>query len=187
MIIGITGKIGSGKSTIANYLTDVYGFKEYSFASPLKEIGEIFGFTHTQLYGTQQQKLEKNEIWGISARDFLQKVGTELFRDRLQEVLPDIKIKRGIWSDMFRKKYESSPGLYVISDVRFLDEYQTIKDLGGIVIRVNRNETINKGGKEHAHRSETIMDHITPDFIVSNDSSVYELKKQMDGIVTYLK
>lgn len=187
MIIGITGKIGSGKSTVSNYMADAYGFKEYSFASPLKQIGEIFGFTHTELYGTQEQKLEKNEVWGVSARDFLQKVGTELFRDKLQEVLPHIKVKRGLWSDMFRKKYETHPGLYVISDVRFLDEYQTIKDLGGVVIRVNRNETVNKGGEEHKHRSETVMDCITPDFIILNNGSLHDLKIQIDSIVTYLK
>jgi dephospho-CoA kinase len=147
MIIGITGKIGSGKSTLAEYLTDSYGYIEYSFATPLKQIGEIFGFSQMELYGTQEQKLEVNKLWGVSAREFLQKVGTELFRESLPKVLPDLKIRRGIWSDIFRNVYEKKPELYVVSDVRFLDEYQTIKDLGGIVIRITRDDTVNKVGK----------------------------------------
>ena len=57
MIIGITGKIGSGKSTLAQILEEKFGYTEYSMATPLKEIGRIFGFTEEQLYGTQEQKL----------------------------------------------------------------------------------------------------------------------------------
>jgi dephospho-CoA kinase len=183
MIIGITGKIGSGKSTLADYLVEKYNYTEYSFASPLKKIGEIFGFSQRQLYGSQEDKLEKHEIWGVSARDFLQKVGTELFRENLQKVLPDINIHRGIWCDIFRDEYRKNPGLYVVSDVRFLDEYQTIQDLGGIVIRVDRG-SVDRGGKEHAHRSELEMEYIVPDYIIENDKGVEELKGKMDDILT---
>lgn len=183
MIIGITGKIGSGKSTIAEHLRDSYGYTEYSFASPLKQIGEIFGFSITELYGSQEQKLETNKIWGVSAREFLQKVGTELFRETLPKVLPDLKIKRGVWSDIFRNVYQKKPDLYVVSDVRFLDEYQTIKDLGGIVIRITRRHTINKGGKEHVHRSEMELDYIVPDFTIENNGNIEELKEKMDDIL----
>jgi dephospho-CoA kinase len=183
MIIGITGKIGCGKSTLAEYLTESYGYTEYTFATPLKQIGEIFGFSVTELYGNQEQKLETNKIWGVSAREFLQKVGTELFRESLPKLLPDLKIKRGIWSDIFRNLYEKKPELYVVSDIRFLDEYQTIKDLGGIVIRITRNETINKGGKEHVHRSEMELDYIIPDFTIENNGDLEELKGEMDKIL----
>jgi dephospho-CoA kinase len=41
MLIGITGKIGSGKSTSANYLVNSWNFTEYSMAEPIKEIGTI--------------------------------------------------------------------------------------------------------------------------------------------------
>jgi len=72
MIIGISGFIGSGKTTAANYLVQK-GFKEYSMAGPLKKIAEIFHFELHQLYGTQEQKLELNKYWNISGREFLQK------------------------------------------------------------------------------------------------------------------
>lgn len=62
MIIGITGKIGSGKSTLSSYLTENHNYEEYSMAKPLKEIGKIFGFNDQQLYGTQEQKLEIHKL-----------------------------------------------------------------------------------------------------------------------------
>ena len=50
MIIALTGKKGCGKDTIANYLVEKYGFINYGFADPIKEVGKIlFGFPW-QLY-----------------------------------------------------------------------------------------------------------------------------------------
>ena len=41
MIIGLAGKKGSGKDTIAEYLCAQYGFINYGFGDPIKEIGRI--------------------------------------------------------------------------------------------------------------------------------------------------
>jgi hypothetical protein len=43
MIIGVCGFIGSGKDTIADYLTNFHGFRRESFASTLSAVGEAPG------------------------------------------------------------------------------------------------------------------------------------------------
>ena len=59
MIIGITGLIGSGKDTIADYLTTHHGFKRISFASSLKDsIAVIFGWNREYLEGTTKASRE---------------------------------------------------------------------------------------------------------------------------------
>ena len=55
MIIGLSGKKRSGKDTVAEYLCAHYGFINYGFGDPIKEIARImFQFTDEQLYGNQK-------------------------------------------------------------------------------------------------------------------------------------
>lgn len=171
MIIGITGKIGSGKSTLAIGLKQM-GFVEYSFADPLKKIGEIFGFSHDQLYGTQENKLEIHETWNVSSRTFLQKVGTELFREQLPLILPEMKLENSIWIELFKMKFRKEPKSYVISDVRFKNEAEAIRKLGGIIIKTVRNEK--REDAHNLHKSEKEIDEIEYNLLVDNDLNTKE-------------
>lgn len=183
MIIGITGNIGSGKTTLAQGIVSI-GFEEYCFATPLKKIAEIFDFDKDHLYGSQEQKLEIHPKWKVSSRDFLQKVGTELFRDRLSEVLPNMDIKDSIWIELFRVFYYKHRKNYVISDLRFEDEAKAIRAMGGIIIRTVRNT---KEDFVSTHKSETQVNNIIPNLIVDNNSLSKEealnvVKKYLKGI-----
>jgi hypothetical protein len=186
MIIGLTGKIGSGKTTAAKYFIS-QGFKEYGMADPIKSIGKIFGFNHEQMYGTQEQKLEVHPYWGISGREFLQKLGTEVFREAVPKIIPDMKIQRTVWVDLFELECKNNPDTdFLISDVRFLDEADLIRSLGGIIIRVVRdNEISSLSGKEHKHKSELEMDAIQADYTIDNNIlSLEESRLELEAIVT---
>lgn len=192
MIIVFSGKIGSGKTTAANYLKLKYGFLPYSFARPLKKIGKIFGFSHNEMYGTQKEKLSINEKWGISGREFLQKVGTELFRNNLQKVLPNIQIEYGIWSDIFMNKYKEHNDNYVIDDMRFEDEYNMLRDLGAIFVecRTETKKEENKKDKDcgnqdsyKSHISERSLNNIEVDHIIINNGTMKDMYKSLSGIM----
>ena len=178
MLIGITGKIGSGKTTASRYLCNQWSFQEYTMAQPLKDIAKIFGFNESELYGTQGQKLKIHPHWGISAREFLQKVGTELFRDKLPEVIPDMKIEKSIWCDLFKLKYDKNIST-VVSDIRFTDEAEAIKELGGIIIHIERVTSLSD-----CHRSET--QNIKADFHINNNGDVGHLYAELDKILLKL-
>jgi dephospho-CoA kinase len=179
MIIGITGKIGSGKTTISKYLEEI-GYQEYQFAKPLKDIAKIFGFTEIQLNGNQTDKLIPHPLWGISAREFLQKLGTDIFRDKLREIIPAMKIEESVWVDIFKHQIaqNSEHKNWVVSDVRFEDEAKAIKSMGGIIIRIRK-----KSDEKGRHISETSMDSIKPDYSIENDGiTLDELRNNIQKI-----
>jgi hypothetical protein len=184
MLIGITGKIGSGKSTVADYLVQNYNFTEYALANPIKKIGEIFGFDKEQLYGTQEQKLEIHPYWNTNARTFMQKIGTDLFRDKLNEVFPGFCKSSSIWIDIFKMHYTKHKGNIVISDIRFEDEAEAIKSLGGILIRVEREYKNND--ECISHKSEKEMSNIKVDYPINNQAGKNELYEKLDELIKKL-
>ena len=62
MIIGICGRAGAGKDTLADLLVQHYKFVKVSFADPLKRIcAEVFDFTYDQLWGPSSMRNKPDE------------------------------------------------------------------------------------------------------------------------------
>jgi len=177
MIIGITGRKFNGKDTIADHLIVEYGFVGMSFADPLKDMCAIaFGFTEEQLYGNEKEVLDEN--WGTTPRKILQFVGTELFRNRMSEIIPNIGNE--FWCKVMDIKLAKDKGrLIVIPDVRFQNEAELIKKHGGIVIKVIRDMP----NQTDAHESEQLTG-IVKDHIVYNNGTKDELFKQINDIIS---
>ena len=143
VLIMLTGKIGSGKTTVANTIITNYDrMIEKTFAWPLKKIAQTIGFTHGQVYGSQEQKLELNSFWGISGREFLQKFGTDVCRNALPNAIVDMQFNgMTLWARLMEKTILENLGSFhiVVSDGRFDDEARLIKRYGGVVVRIVRN------------------------------------------------
>jgi len=191
LLIGLTGFAGHGKTTVAN-MFKVYGFQEYALASPLKwACMEIFGLTEEQCFDDEQKKVI-DPYWDVSSREILQKVGTELFRDRLHEAIPNLNLGTSniIWvRNMERhvnKARDANPNArIVISDVRNIDEAKAIKRLGGYIIRV-QNPRIQMGDAFRLHASEQMVDKIRFEGMICNDGSLLDLFHNVDYFVNAL-
>lgn len=158
-LIGITGLAGSGKGTVADFLIDDHKFEKMSFADALKAgCGQIFGWERSLLEGDTKESRDFREtvddFWsdklerpGFTPRLALQLMGTEAMRgifhnDIWVSVLEKRIKKLQDWYANVLKSGEGNPGIkgIVIPDVRFPNEIKMIKDLGGIVVRVQRGE-----------------------------------------------
>lgn len=187
-LILLIGNIGVGKSTVASILVKKFGFTEKTFAEPLKNFAISIGFDPHQVYGTQNQKLEINNFWGISGREFLQKFGTEICRNSLPLVIPDMKFNGlQIWARVMERHINENEKL-VISDGRFEDEAQLVKKYGGIIIKICRNcneEQKNSGMEKNIsnHKSETELNGIKEDISINNNGTIEELEKKISSIL----
>lgn len=151
-IIGISGKKRAGKDTTARVLMDTLpnAIIMY-FADSLKKVAAIaLGHQYDHFY-KDENKLKEYEIAPevmMTGREFLQKVGTEGFRNN---------IHKDFWVHMMMKRIEYLPGDFeyvIIPDVRFENEYEAILERNGYVIRVVRS-----GIEEDDHPSETALDN----------------------------
>jgi hypothetical protein len=143
MIIGIAGFQGAGKDTVADYLQNIYGFKRDSFAATLKDaVAAVFGWDRELLEGrTTESRVWREQVdpwWAnrlnmpnLTPRLVLQKWGTEVARRSWHD---------DTWIASLENKLTKAHNDIVITDVRFPNEIQAVRNAGGIVIRVIRGD-----------------------------------------------
>ena len=156
MIIAISGKLQSGKDTIADYLVLKHGFTRIAFADKLKDIAkDLFNW---------------DGVKDDSGRKLLQELGCQMRN-----------VRKDVWVDyVFRAIRKHNDMNWVITDVRFLNEFKSLKLLGAKMFRVERN--INRDGDIHTHPSETELDGQIFLEIINNNSTIEELYKNIDFI-----
>jgi hypothetical protein len=202
MIIGVCGFIGSGKDTIADYLVNVHGFRRESFANTLKDaVAAVFGWDRILLEGRTKEAREWREQvdpwWAqrlnmpnLTPRWVLQQWGTEVCRKGFHD---------DIWIASVENKLRRTNDDIVISDCRFPNEIASIKQAGGVVVRVVRGPEPdwydlalqhNQGSaqanielmKLKIHASETAWVGTDFDYILDNNRSLDDLFKQVEEI-----
>ncbi len=203
MIIGICGFIGSGKDTVADYLVNFHEFRRESFASTLKDaVSAVFGWDRTMLEGRTKEAREWREQvdpwWAarldmptLTPRWVLQYWGTEVCRKGFHD---------DIWIASLENKLRNSKDHVVISDCRFPNEIQSIRNAGGKIIWIKRGElpvwynlavSANQGHnlsiqelkRIGIHASETSWVGTDFDHVLENNSTIDDLYKQIKNLV----
>jgi hypothetical protein len=157
MIVGICGLIGSGKGTVADILVE-QGFTKVSFADKLKDgVATIFGWDRALLEGDTDEsrswREQTDNFWTqetgrtITPRVVLQEFGTECMREGFDN---------GVWVSLLKKYLLDNPGYYVVPDVRFRNEQNMIRELGGEIWQVKR-------GKDPEWFARAIFDNNNPE------------------------
>ena len=154
IIIGVSGKKQSGKSTFVDHLQSrIPGSGIVRFADSLKQIIlDCFVPPEKNLNKPEDLDLEevKSKILpcGKTIRELLQVVGTDWFRYTWQEC----------WINAYKKKIFQRPthAIFLTPDVRFPNELKVIQEMGGVVIRLLRAPFRN----QDQHESETALDEV---------------------------
>jgi len=233
-IIGINGKIGSGKDTVGSiiqYLTSECGdvnnkaYRDYEtflskgggsdpreidfhyqsnweikkFAAKLKEVAAMLTRVRIELFEDQDFKKQymgeewdyvdygkNNSVRGsvtkMTYRDFLQKLGTDAMRNGLHT---------NVWVNALMADYhppkmdQHNPSKWVITDMRFPNEFDVIKGKQGITIHVSRGYVLTGHVQDsnNIHPSETALDKYIFDYYIVNDGTIEELIQKVRQIL----
>ena len=183
-IIAICGYKRSGKDTIAEYLTKNYNYNHYKITDKLRKVVQL-------LFNLNDNDYEKNkeindDRWDTTPRKIMQFIGTEVFQYKIQELLPNIS--RNFWiksllSDELLDNIKNNNHKIVISDLRFLHEYENLKQLNIplVVIKVTNNKIKNIDN----HISETEHLKIPIDYEIENNGNLQELYDNINKIFNY--
>ena len=183
MIIGISGKAGSGKDTAAKMLEVLYAnpdisyedfankrYKNFAdiqivhFADSLKETAQVLFRIGEWETNTQEGKKTTINWIGKTVRELLQGIGQGL-RDAID---PNLWVKI-----LFANTEDWSN--YIIADVRYPNEIYAIKKRNGVLIRIDR-----KGAGAGNHSSETALDNYKEwDVHIENNGSIEDLFEAM--------
>lgn len=181
ILIGLTGRAGCGKDTVAEHLEADYGFSTMSFAGPLKKTAATL-FNLPDLYFHNRELKEKPlEDWdGLSPRHILQMLGTEAVRNTFGE---------NFWIKRWLNEY-SGVSIYsnvVVTDVRFNNEAQIIRDLGGIIVHIVRpgDRSLDLAAGKHA--SEVGIKLYPNDITMRNEGTLGNLSAKVDAMFTEVK
>jgi hypothetical protein len=233
MIIGISGKISSGKDTVGKiiqYLTTsqnsnsftlddyLYNSSSYLFAGnswKIKKFADKLKDATCLILGCSRHQLEdqyfKNSSLGeewrlpnseeiLTPRKILQLLGTECGREIIH---PNIWVNSTLIE--YKSILDSSDGVtrnnypnWIITDVRFPNEAEAIKEKDGLLIRINRpceecgvlegHKMIPHNNSPSTHPSETSLDDY-PNFHynINNNGSIEELVEKVKIILKQSK
>lgn len=166
MLIGLVGKKGSGKDTLADFIVKEYSFVKYAYATPLKEACKIlFLLSDDQLHDRELKETIDNR-WDMTPRKMMQTMGTDLIRTHID---PNFWIKHfSLW---FKNNSEKN---VIVTDCRFQNEIDIVIKLGGKIIKINRETEFDE------HESEVGIDKLQNiDFIINNNSTKSNLFDQV--------
>jgi hypothetical protein len=200
--IAISGKANSGKDTAAKLMWEVLkntmpynkthlsksveAVQKVALADPIKEMIMLM-FPRTKrnmLYGPS--KFRATEIPGafkngvpLTYRKLLQDLGTEVGRG----------YKEDIWIDALNYKMEKAEQkgylLFIVTDVRFRNEFDSIKQSGYTMVRIKRDAQLQMN-----HASEVEQESISDsefDFVIDNNGTKNELKAKLTDLLKKIK
>lgn len=167
--VGISGRSGAGKDTLAAEMVTRHGFVRIAIADPLKDLtGRAFGLTREQLWGDGRNTLDTR--WDKTPRQLYQHLG-----DALRGCHPDTLIR--MWLEAVQRARDDGQSV-VTPDVRTVAEFDAVRSAGGRLWRIDRRDHPTPPGG--LHETERALDgYTTWDAHIMNDGSLEALFAQV--------
>lgn len=169
--IGISGKTGSGKNTLADIIKDEFPFyfEEYAFANRLKKVTSILTGVPLNNFHSKEGKAVLPSGFNYTCGQLLQIVGEGLCKS----------IDENLWVKCLDQESKISKRR-IITDVRKVIEFDYCSKNESIMIRIERNKDdiikLNTSNRDLNHSSEIQLDNYRFDYVIYNDGTIEDLK-----------
>lgn len=176
-LIGISGLARSGKDTFANLLVEESRntYQIVHFADKLKEITAALLSLDINEVLSDSFKTTYFPEWSMTGREILQKIGTDCFRNNFDQ---NVWVKSA-FSSLRTKQYGHQ---FIFPDVRFKNEFDIIKEKGGLCIKIERDLP-----NSDSHVSENEWQSLDFDIIVYNSSDMENLRSNARKVLEFCK
>lgn len=171
-LIAFNGGMGTGKTTAIQSIRELSWIKvtNVKFAQPLYDMQEAIYERIASVYD--------RPLNFIKDRKLLQWLGTEWGRESISQTL---------WVDLWKAKvmevYNENPSkIIVCDDVRFDNEADAVRSLGGHVIKIISDKSffrIDTTSGITGHKSEQGLDFKNIDYIIENNGTIEDLKASL--------
>jgi hypothetical protein len=166
-LIGLAGYAGTGKDTVRAML-QYLGYTGFAFADPirkmLRQLLSDSGIDDRFIHDRAFKEVAIHEL-GVSYRQMAQTLGTEWGRN----LVPDfwLRIAQAYLDD----QVDMGGTHFTVSDVRFVNEAQWVRQNGGVIWRIERPDVV----PVRAHTSEQELYHFKADTVLHNTGTVGDL------------
>jgi hypothetical protein len=153
----------------------LWDYKRLSFADPLRKFSAqiLSSLGYNGLACLRDKKEEKITELGVSPRQMMQTLGTEWGRSCIH---PDLWVM--VAAGAVEEQRNRGRNV-VIDDVRFPNEAEMIRKLGGELWLVNRPGVAYEGD----HASEGALSEVEPDSLINNSGSLTQLRQVVVGLL----
>lgn len=172
ILIGITGRAGAGKDTVADFLVREYGFVKLSVAGPLKRMLAAAGLTEP---ADREDKEKSIEGFDFTWRQAAQALGTEWGRS----------LDPSLWVKILAKEVRNLERMYsatgarvVISDIRYDNEAYMVRELGGQVMHILGRAADLGQAADHASE-DGVLYFPRRDKVLVNDGTLQDLYRKV--------
>lgn len=198
-LIGLHGKPRVGKDTVASYLIRKYNLLRYGPSVPLKDTCAAMFDVPREYFDDDNMKDTVDPFWGITYRQMAQKVGKESSRDvfgddiwlrhvekkwkKIQEIKQHIESGGHHYVAHFPDRDWSHYNGIILADVRYENEVHWIKEHGGVVFFILRDDAPQSSDTGH------VVDRGLPlalaDITIYNNGTIDELYAQVENEMAF--
>lgn len=184
LIVAITGRAGAGKDTAGSFFRTAlhaagFAVHRMAFADTMRDM--LAPLVPQEYMRTPALKEKPIPHIGKSYRELMQTLGTEWGRDMIAADLWVSALARRVAARTATHwlHHVDTGVAFVITDLRLPNEYEWVRSMGGVVVRVHRDDL----PATRAHSSEQHFDEFSPDLTFHNAATPEALEFLVRGAV----